>query len=538
MLRISLLGQPSLLLGSTPLRFNAPPKTLPLLAYLVLHRTRPIAREQAAFALWPDERENVARANLRRHLHQLVHALPETNVPWIISTGRALHWNTQAELWLDVAEFERLSADLQTLSQAVALYCGDLLESVCEDWLFFERERLRELYVSDINQLIAAHRSRRDYARAIGYAQQLLMRDPLREDIVRQVLALRYESGDRAGALHEYERFAQLVQHELAIAPMPETQALYEQIVQNSLRIDEPPAIDFAADRAVSAPPNSASEVRPFVGREIERQQLEARWSRAAHGYGGLLLIGGEAGIGKSRLAHELALIAEAQGGRVLRGQTSPEETQPYQAIVQACRAALPMVLTLNLEPLRLAAIAALLPELHQRRALPALAALDLERERLRLFDALAACFEKLARSRPALLLLEDVQWAGEATLSLIEFLVRRAAAAPLLIVATYREEETPRGHPLRPMRRRLQKDTLADHVALTGLPANAIGEWLTAILPPSTDTCHLPQLAARLWAASEGNPLFVNLLMQPWLDGDRSSDVNWIDQIERDAKR
>lgn len=538
MLRISLLGQPSLLFGSIPWHFSAPPKTLPLLAYLLLHRARPVAREQAAFALWPDERENVARANLRRHLHHLTRTLPETNVPWIISTGRALHWNVQADLWLDIAEFERLSARPDTLSQAVALYCGDLLESLCEDWLFFERERLRELYVSDINQLIASHRSRRDYARAIGYAQQLLMRDPLREDIVRQVLALRYEAGDRAGALHDYERFSQLVQQELAAAPMPETQAVYEQIVQNTLRIEEPSAIDLAIDRAVNTPPITSFEVRPFVGREIERQQLEARWSRAAHGFGGLSLIGGEAGIGKSRLAHELALIAEAQGGRVLRGQTSPEETQPYQAIVQACRAALPMVLTLNLEPVRLAAIAALLPELHQRRALPALAALDLERERLRLFDALAACFEKLARSRPMLLLLEDLQWAGEATLSLIEFLVRRAAAVPLLIVATYREEETPRGHPLRPMRRRLQKEALADHVALTGLPANAIADWLAVVTPSTAGTCHLPQLAARLWSASEGNPLFVNLLMQPWLDGDRSSDVNWIDQIERDAKR
>jgi len=538
MLRISLFGQPSLVLDATPLRFNAPPKTLPLLAYLLLHRVQPVAREQVAFALWPDERENVARANLRRHLHQLLHALPATDVPWLINTGRALQWNAQADLWLDVAEFECLSANPQTLAQAVALYRGDLLDGLCEDWLFFERERLRDLYLADINRLIALHRSRRDYAKAIGYAQQLLMRDPLREDVVRQVLALRYEAGDRAGALHEYERFAQLLQQELSMPPMPETQALHEQMVHNTLLISIPTSIDLTPDRAANTSPSPSSEIRPFVGREIERQQLDARWSRAAHGYGGLLLIGGEAGIGKSRLAHELALIAEGQGGRVLRGQTSPEETQPYQAIIQACRAALPMLLTLDLEPVRLAAIAALVPELHQRRTLPALPPLDLERERLRLFDALAACFEKLAHPRPVLLLLEDLHWAGEATLSLIEFLVRRAAAAPLLIVATYREEETPRGHPLRHTRRRLQKEALADHVALTGLSTNAIADWLTVVTPSSVDTCHLPQLAARLWVASEGNPLFVNLLMLPWLDGDRSSDVNWIDQIERDSKR
>ena len=229
-----------------------------------------------------------------------------------------------------------------------------------------------------------------------------------------------------------------------------------------------------------------------------------------------------------------MTLIAEAQGGRVLTGQTSPEETQPYQSIVQACRAALPMLLTLDLDPVRLAAIGALLPELHHRRTLPTLAALDLERERLRLFDALAACFEKLAQPRPVLLLLEDVHWAGEATLSLIEFLVRRAATTPLLIVATYREEETPRGHPLRSMRRRLQKEALADHVALTGLPTSAIADWLSAAAPQLADACHVPRLAARLWAASEGNPLFVSLLMQHQTDGDGSVEARWIDQIER----
>ena len=526
MLRLSLLGSPSFCLDAAPLRFNAPPKTLPLLAYLLLHRAQPVAREQVAFALWPDEREPVARANLRRHLHQLLHVLPAADVPWLINTGRALQWNPRADFWLDVAEFEQLSAHASTLAQAVTLYCGDLLDNVSEEWLFFERERLRDLYLADLDQLIAAHRARRDYAKAIGYAQQLLLHDPLREDIVRQMLTLRYEAGDRAGALREYERFAQVLQRELAMPPMPETQALHDLIVQNALPIAPPRPISPTPDRAVDAPPSPPPEIQPFVGREIERQQLDARWSRAAHGYGGLLFIGGEAGIGKSRLAHELAAIAEAQGGRVLRGQTSPEETQPYQAIIQACRAALPLITTLDLEPVRLAALSTLLPELPHRHALPLL---DLERERLRLFDAVAAYFEKLARPRPLLLLLEDLHWAGEATLALLEFLVQRAATVPVLIVATYRDEETPRQHPLRQVRRRLQKATLADHIALTGLSTNALIDWLAAALPPAVNACRLPQLAARLWAASEGNPLFVSLLMQP------KAETNWLDQIERD---
>ncbi len=98
MLHIALFGQPSLFLDAAPLRFNAPPKTLPLLAYVLLHRTGPVAREQIAFALWPDEREHAARANLRRHLHHLTHALPASDRPWLTATGRALQWNAQARV--------------------------------------------------------------------------------------------------------------------------------------------------------------------------------------------------------------------------------------------------------------------------------------------------------------------------------------------------------------------------------------------------------------------------------------------------------
>lgn len=118
-----------------------------------------MAREQVAFALWPDEREPAARANLRRHLHQLLHTLPAAAVPWLINTGRAVQWNPRADFWLDVAEFEQLSAQPATLAQAITLYRGDLLGNASEDWLFFERERLRDLYLSDLDELTAQHRA-------------------------------------------------------------------------------------------------------------------------------------------------------------------------------------------------------------------------------------------------------------------------------------------------------------------------------------------------------------------------------------------
>ena len=237
MLRIHLFGPLRLLVDDAPWKFAAPPKAAPLLAYLLLHRgEQPLAREALAFTLWPDDPEPGARANLRRHLHQLQRALPPAPAdrPWLISEATTIQWNPAADYWLDVAEFERLSQTEAATAEAAPLYTGDLLENVYDDWLFYERERLRDLYFAGLTSLVLQGRAARNYPEALAYARQLLARDPLREDTVRQVLALRYESGDRAGAIQEYERFTRRLKEELAVDPMPETAAWFEAIVRNA----------------------------------------------------------------------------------------------------------------------------------------------------------------------------------------------------------------------------------------------------------------------------------------------------------------
>ncbi|MBI5030090.1 MAG: hypothetical protein HZB51_06150 [Chloroflexi bacterium] len=114
-------------------------------------------------------------------------------------------WNPGSNYWFDVAEFKQQSANSDRLADTVALYSGDLLKSVYADWLFYPREQLRALYFTDLNQLILHYRVERDYVRALEYARQLRARAPLREDTMRQLIALRYETGDRSGALFEFE---------------------------------------------------------------------------------------------------------------------------------------------------------------------------------------------------------------------------------------------------------------------------------------------------------------------------------------------
>lgn len=516
MLRIHLFGQPRFFYSDEPLRLNARPKILPLLAYLLVTRARRTSRETLAFTLWSDDSESGARANLRRHLYELQRILPPTppERPWLLSSSEGVQWNPNADYWLDIAEFERLSESPGSLEQAVQLYTGDLVENVYEDWMFYERERLRDLCFADLGRLWTQYRAQGDYAKAIYFVQELLNRDPLREDALRELVTIKYEAGDRAGALKAYEVFSRKLRAELAVDPMPETEALYENIVRNArLSVqDRPETIEIAA-----APPPSYHIALPFVGRMREMESLRAWWSRAARGHGGLVLVGGEAGIGKSRLATELANLAEMQGARVLRGTTAFTEPLPYQSITEALRSALPMLAGSELDLPTLSALAALLPELHSRRSnLPGLPTLDAEHERTRLYQAIATALQTLAHPRPLLLILEDLHWAGAATAALVEFLTMQASQHSLLILVTYREEEVPRAHPLRVMRQHLQRERLLGHIALSRLSASAVTRIVEQMSGNGTDAT---ELARSVYSASEGNPLFVNELIRDWVE-------------------
>lgn len=503
-LRIRLFGQPRLEQHGQTLRFSAPPKTFPLLAYLILHSSGSQTRDSIAFTLWEDESEEDARANLRRHLYHLQRALPPADgEPWIVVGGDSLEWNNAASAWVDVLEFSKLVGSSETLEAAVELYRGDLLQNYYDDWVFGERERLRNEYLNALYSLTIDHRSLRSWPSAVRYAKAILQADPWREDAIRQLMSVQYESGDRAGALQTYGDFQRRLRAEMAVDPMPETTALHELVMHNA------PVIDAAAPSYPSEAGARAQVVPslPFVGRQATMEQLRTLWNRAARGSVSFAFIEGEAGVGKSRLAAELALRVEGEGGRALWGPTSFPESLPYQALSEALRQALPLLSALTIDGAALAAAAALIPELRERRHdLPQLAAANTDDERRRLFESIASVLEALARSRPLLLIIEDVHWAGEATIALLRYLGSLTRRMALLIVTTNREEEVPRAHALRALQRDLTSLGSAVRVAPARLQAYDV-ERLVAQVPPLAGQAGL---SAHLYARSEGNCLFL----------------------------
>ncbi len=517
MLRVKLFGTGSVSESGVEIKLLSRTWTLALLAYMLLRRGETIVRSRMAFAIWPNDTEEVALQNLRRNLHRLLKSLPQPNGdPWLAVTAESIAWKNVAGLDVDLWEYERLRAEPTSLERAIDLYQGDLVEDMAGEWIEAERDRFRDLYLGDLTNLILTLRRKRELRAAASYAQRLLAADPWREDIVRQLMAVRYEEGDAAGALSAYDGFARSLRSEIGAEPMPETNMLRDAI---ALGVALPDADRPEADQAdLAVERMRATPSLPLVGRDRELGDLRESWRRAARGQGTIVLLRGPAGIGKSRLTYELALGAQAEGARVIEGVTGAPEDGPYQAVASALRQAAGLLAVSKLATQHLAAIAEFVPELRARRPdLPRLPALGESSERGRLFDAIAQGVVELAKPRPLLLIFEDLHWAGVATIELLAALAQHCAARPIAIVATYRDDEVKPDSPVRALERAASGMATPERMSLGGLSYGAVRELIAAIAPGALN---LRDAARVISERSEGNPLFVMEMVRDALHG------------------
>ncbi len=513
-LDIRLFGQAQMCWNGTALKFAKRNRTIAMLARIILQRGAPISRDSLAYSIFPDDDEATALAEMRRYLYLAGKALPErAGEPWLIADSDTVRWNAEAGATIDVIAFEEFARDARTHDRAFDLYTGDLLEEIYDEWIVAERERLRARYLGILDASLARFRSERKYTAAIACAKRTLAADPWREDTLRALMSTRYAAGDTAGALAEYERFARQLRDELSIAPMPETLALRQSIVRNEA---VPGAL---ADRPDEPGKRTPVKLLPFAGRTREMTMLHAAWTRAARGAGTFVLIEGEAGIGKTRLTDELSRSVQSEGGRVFVGTTAAPESTSYQAIIEALRSAMPLLLARPPGAARRATLARLLPELHDAAA-PDIAppAQSAERELARLYDALADAVRRLASPRPALLVLEDLHWAGSATIEALGEIARELIRVPIMIVATCREEETPARHPLRLLVRSLATFANVSELQVPRLSVDDLSDLVARV--DRLRGCP-PAFARDLHVQSEGNALFVSEFISAALEDD-----------------
>ncbi len=518
--RIRLFGTLHLQRGDTPLSPLESTRAASLLAYLLLHREAPQPRQYLAFLLWPDSDESQARTNRRHLLHTLRHAGPEA-ASCLAITPSSLQWRSDESTWLDVAAFDAAllrargaesATAIPALQEAVALYRGDLLEGIYDDWLLVERETYRQRYGEALERLIALLEEAGDAAGAIETAALLLRHDPLHEAACRALMRLYAARGEPSRALRVYHACAAALERELGIEPAAETRALYDATLA--------PAAGTAAPNSSARPKSTV----PFVGRAEEWRQLTDLWRGTLEGRSQVAVIRGEAGIGKTRLVEEFRAWCAAGGAATARSSAYPAEGElAFGPLVSWLRA---MPLTAHVHAIdrpRLASLTRLLPEL--LTSLPERAALHPSGghdQRQRLFDAAATAL--LAPGTPWLLVLDDVHWCDQETLHFLHYLMRVEPDAPLLVLATARQEELEAQQPLAGLLSGLRRLECLAEIHLGRLSPSEVAELATGLADAT-----LTEADRRgLFSATEGNPLFVVEALRAGWRSD-NADLDWV---------
>ncbi|MEA2592099.1 MAG: hypothetical protein QOD62_1930, partial [Actinomycetota bacterium] len=514
-------------------------------------------------ALWPRRPPADPRANLRVLVTLARHAFGDPSLLQAGPGGYAFSTDPTC-----VVDAEIFAAKLQVAQEAMAcgshedalrafrsalqIWGGDPLpEDAYDDWAQDYRNRLLRAHLHALEGGAAAALVVGEPGDAVVWAEEAAAREPLRERAHALLIEALATSGDTAGALGVYEDFRRRLADNLGLDPSAETQELQGRILRGQLVGQDrrgpalssswaPPADPTEGDaRPQGAPAQlplplelAVESSRSFVGRSTELEAAESILSGAARTRLAVLWLLGEPGIGKTRLAAEIARRVHAAGGVALFGRCNEDLAVPYQPFLEALQWYVARVPDAELAD-RLGdtpgELMRLVPEIGGRApwlAAPKSSGAEIEQHRL--FEAVRTWLATAGGGRPLVVVLDDVHWATRPTIALLNHVARSAEPSNALLVCTARNTAPDANEALATLLDELvRRGAPTRRLELSGLDAEAVHEMVASVAGRPLDD-RLRSLATDVHRDTAGNPLFVDSLLaglsadparQPMLD-------------------
>jgi len=527
-------------------------KAIALLAYLAV-TSKQHGRDTLATLLWPDYSQSNARAALRRTLSALHRAL---GGPLVEASREVLWLPKEADLWVDVNDFysnlQQTGAHghptgqvcpecIPYLERAVKLYRGHFMSGFTlrdsiefDDWQFMQSESLRRELANALERLVLAYKAAKRFDEAISSAQRWLSLDALHEPAHRQLMQLYSLAGKRSAALRQYQECVRILEKELGVQPLEETNRLYRDIkerrgiwgeerpesaglstIQLADTFKEATVTPVSVPAVAGQQPGHARFSRlPLVGRSAEWGILQQAYG-SVNTDGFFLVVEGEAGMGKTRLAEEFISSARLYGAAAILARCYPGEANlAYAPFIDGLASAIDQPVRedwyRDVPPHWLSEAARLLPNISRLPVeLPPPPPPESPGAQTRFFEGISRLILALCSGPPpGILFLDDLHWADEATLDLLTYLVRRLTSHPILILVAWRGEDLESGHRLRMLLAENQRRGRGELMVLSRLSQDAVKE----LVGTAAQGVSLPEadFSLRLYQETEGLPFFV----------------------------
>jgi DNA-binding SARP family transcriptional activator/tetratricopeptide (TPR) repeat protein len=499
------------------------------LAVLLLNAPNTVPMDRLVDELWGEDVPESARKMVQIRISKLRQGLPDGTIT-TRSPGYALSGES---LSLDLVRFGELfntgrralmdgdpRAARSSLGSALALWRGPAFAEFNEPFAQRERARLEELRLVCLEERIDSDMALGEGPELAAELETLVTENPFRERLCGQLMRALYRQDRQADALAAYQDARRRLVEQLGIEPGRSLQGIERAILQHDLALGEPrsatpggPPIEtslerVAPERADSISPSSS----PFVGREAEWTRIEGALDAALGGSGRLVILGGEPGIGKTRVARELAIRAEDRAARVLWGRCyEGGGAPPYWPWVQALRG---YVAELGSDEARAelgqgaGVLADMIPELREQwpdlERPPPLP--DAKQARFRLLETVGRWLARACDLSPMVIIVEDLHAADPDSLTMLAYVAGELRGLPLLLAVTHRDGGADRSPALTDALAELGRATTPEKITLGGLPQKAVADYMRLTLDK-----HVPAaLADAVHDRTDGNPLFV----------------------------